>query len=115
MTLNLFYSMILYMIGHTFVWFEINSQFVWEYWKNKPLLSACIYAIPTSLCFWYATKIAYYELDSLWGPRFLAFSMSWMTFPFFTWYFLNESMFTTKTMICCGLAASIIGIQLFWK
>jgi hypothetical protein len=38
-----------------------------------------------------------------------------LTFPFLTWYFLNESMFTTKTMLCVLLSAIIVGIQLFWK
>ena len=115
MSLNLLLSMALYITGHTLVWFNMNSQFVWEYWRDRPMLSVFIYAIPTSLCFWYATRIAYYEMDNLWGPRFLAFSMSWLTFPLFTWYFLNESMFTPKTLTCIALSILIISIQLFWK
>lgn len=115
MSFNLLLAMMLYTLGHILVWFEINSQFVWDFWKDKPMLSVLVFAIPTSLTFWYATKIAYNEFDNLWGPRFLAFSMSWLIFPLFTWYFLNESMLTPKTLSCCALAFMIIFIQLFWR
>ena len=29
----------LFAIGQTFGWFHLNSQFVWEWWKNKPFLA----------------------------------------------------------------------------
>ena len=50
-----------------------------------------------------------------WAARMLGFGMSYLTFPFLTWWLLNESMFTTKTMLCVFLSIMIVGIQLFWK
>ena len=112
---NLLFSIMLYLAGHICVWYQINSQFVWDYWKDKALISAMIYAVPASLFFWYATKLAYAEFAGLWGPRFLAFSVSWLVFPILTWYYLGESMFTYKTMTCVFLSILIVCIQVFWK
>jgi hypothetical protein len=50
-----------------------------------------------------------------WAARMLGFGMSYLTFPFLTWWLLHESMFTTKTMLCIFLSIMIVGIQLFWK
>ena len=52
-------AMSLFALGHALTWLNINAQFKWEFWRDKPILSACIYAIPTSLLFWYGTKMAY--------------------------------------------------------
>jgi len=41
--------------------------------------------------------------------------LSYLTFPLLTWYFLHESMFTAKTMVCVGLAFVIALIQLLWR
>jgi hypothetical protein len=45
----------------------------------------------------------------------LGFGVSYFTFPFLTWWLLNESMFTTKTMLCVALSFIIVAIQLFWR
>ena len=77
-----------------------------------PLL---IFSRPAGLGFWYGMQLAYEDMHEVWGPRFLIFALSYFTFPILTWYFLNESMFTAKTMICVSLSFVIMGIQLFWK
>jgi FtsH-binding integral membrane protein len=115
-TSNLLFACALFAIGQTLGWFQLNSQFVWNWWQDKPIFSAIVFSIPTGICFWYGVKIAYEEMGQVvWGPRFLIFSMSYFTFPLLTYYFLNESMFTLKTMICVALSFAIVGIQLFWK
>ena len=106
---------LLFTVGQVFGWFHLNSQLVWEWWKDKPLLPIVLFTLPASLCFWYGMQLAYAEMGEIWGPRFLIFALSYLTFPFLTWYFLNESMFTIKTMICVGLAFIIALIQLLWR
>jgi hypothetical protein len=105
----------LFALGQTFGWFQLNSQFVWEWWKDKPVTATILFSIPTGLCFWTGVKLAYEEMGEVWGPRFLIFCLSYLTFPILTWYFLDESMFTSKTMVCVLLSFVIVGIQLFWK
>ena len=112
---NLILACCLFALGQTLAWFQINSQFVWEWWRDKPIVAVLLYGLPTGLCFLYGVKLAYAEMGQVWGPRFLIFSMSYLTFPILTWYFLNESMFTTKTMICVFLSMLIMGVQLFWR
>jgi hypothetical protein len=115
MTSKLALALALFALGQMLAWFQINSQFVWKWWSDKPVITLLLYAVPTGLCFWYGMKLAYAEMNEIWGPRFLVFSVSYLTFPLLTWYFLNESMFTTKTMICVVLSFVIMGIQLFWR
>ena len=101
--------------GQTCVWFASSSQIIWEWWLDKPLMSALFFGIPASLFFWHGTKYGFMAMDELWGPRFLGFGMSYLTFPFLTWWLANESMFTAKTMVCVALSCLIMAIQIFWR
>ena len=101
--------------GQTCVWFASNSQVVWHWWSDKPLLAAILFGIPASLFFWHGTKYGFAAMDGLWGPRFLGFGMSYLTFPILTWWLAHESMFTVKTMVCIALSCAIMAIQIFWR
>ena len=101
--------------GQTFIWFQLYSQYVWAWWENKALPAALIFGIPASLFFWYGTRMAVDATTEAWSARLLGFGMSYLTFPVLTWWLLNESMFTAKTMVCVLLSFMIVGIQLFWK
>ena len=105
----------LYALGHMLAFFQLHSQFIWKWWDGRPLLAAITFGIPAGLSFWYGTKIAFAAMDEVWGPRFLGFCMSYVTFPILTWYLMNETPFTTKTLLCVFLSFCIISIQLFWK
>lgn len=105
----------LFAMAQVVIWFQLNSQFVWEWWKDKPLLSVGLFAIPSSLLLWYATSVTVAETKELWAARLIAFGASYLTFPLMTWVFAGESMFTTKTMICTFLAFTIVGVQILWR
>jgi len=115
LTSNMFLACILFALGQLLGWFHLNSQFVWGWWENRPIVALLIFSLPAGLCFWWGMQLAYAEMGEIWGPRFLIFCLSYHTFPVLTWYFLNESMFTVKTMVCVVLAFTIALIQLFWK
>jgi len=115
MSKNMMYVCLLFTVGQTFGFLHLNAQLVWEWWRDKPFVAVVLFSIPAGLCFWLGIKLAYEELGVVWGPRFLMFSLSYLTFPILTWYFLNESMFTAKTMTCVFLSFVIMAIQLFWK
>jgi hypothetical protein len=114
-TSNLLFACSLFALGQTMAWFQINSQFVWDWWRDKPVLAVALFGFPVGLCFLYGVRIAYEEMGQIWGPRFLIFSMSYLTFPLLTWYFMDESMFTAKTMTCVFLSFMIVAVQLLWK
>ena len=104
-------SMALFTCGHVLAWYTHNSQFVWDFWKDRPLLANIIFGVPCGLFFWHGTKYCVAAADMLWTSRFVAFSLSYVTFPVMTWWYLGESMLTTKTLICTMLAFMIVIVQ----
>jgi len=115
MDYRLVVGFLLFMIAQTVAWYQLNSQFVWDYWKDKALLASLVFSVPVSLMFWYGTRFVYDASDALWTCRFLAFSSGMIIFPILTWIHLHESPFSIKTMLCLGLACLIIAIQVFMK
>ena len=112
---NIIIGMCLFVCGHILAWYTHNLQFVYDFWKDRPILSNIIFGIPCGILFWYGTKNMMSDLEELWTCRFIAFSLSYLTFPIMTWYYLNESMFTTKTILCTILAFLIILVQVFFR
>ena len=109
-------GMLLILCLHTMIWFSANLQFVKNDIATKSLYIALAFAIPVTLCGYYGTRYIYEALDgSVWAVRFVGFGLSYFTFPLLTWYYLNESMFTIKTMLCICLSVLILCIQVFWK
>ena len=108
-------AMCLFVCGHVLAWYTHNSQFVWDFWKDRPLLSNILFGVPCGLFFWYGARHCVAATDMLWTSRFVAFSLSYVTFPIMTWWYLGESMFTTKTLICSMLAFMIVIVQVAVK
>lgn len=115
MSYDMLVAMCCFVVAHIFAWYTHNAQFVWDFWSEKPILSNILFGIPAGLLFWYGTKYAMQASDLLWTVRFIAFSLSYVAFPVMTWYYMNESMFTTKTLICSILAFLIIVVQVVIK
>ena len=114
MSVNILYSALCFIALHVMVWFSTNLQFIQGSWSEKSLWVTFALAIPTSFLAYFGSKFGYSALgESAWGVRFLAFSLSYITFPFMTYYFLGESMFTLKTSLCIILSCAILFIQLF--
>tara|TARA_Y100000296_G_C4933184_1_gene137659 strand:+ start:37 stop:381 length:345 start_codon:yes stop_codon:yes gene_type:complete len=108
-------GIIFFTVGNILAWFQFNSQFVWDWWKDKPILSNLIFAIPMGLCFWYAIKYIVEDTGVLWTSKLIGFGVSNIIFAIFTYVFLKESVFAPKTMICLMLSVLIISIQVLWK
>jgi hypothetical protein len=104
----------LFLLGQTFGWYQLNLQKMYSWWSDKPLLSAVVVGIPTSVLFWHGWKIISEATGSVWTARFIGSSAGFVVFPILTWFVLGESMFTTKTMICLTLSLLIIIIQIFY-
>ena len=104
-----------FVVGNILAWFQFNSQFVWDWWKDRPLLSNFIFAIPMGLCFWYAVKYIVEDTGLLWTSKLVGFGVSNIIFAILTYALLKESMLTTKTLICLFLSIIIIWIQVTWK
>lgn len=115
LTSRVLLACLIFAVAQMLAWFQLYSQFVWQWWEGKAIPAVLIFGLPAGFCFWYGAKIAVEAMGEAWGPRLLIFGMSYLTFPLLTWWLLNESMFTLKTMACIFLSFMIIAIQLFWK
>jgi len=110
----IYIGIFLFLVGQVLGWFQLNAQYVSEWWKDRPIEAAFLIGAPTSIAFWYAWRIVVESTGSVWSARFIGSSTGIIIFPILTWFLLSESMFTTKTMICLFLAVLIILIQLFY-
>ena len=100
--------------GQILVWFQCNSQYISEWWKNHPTISILTFSIPAAFCFYWGWTYMVEATDSLWAARLIGFAVSFLVFPIMTWYFVGESMFRPKVLICVFLALIMIGVQLFY-
>jgi len=108
-------GILFFIAANILAWFQLNSQFVWGWWANRPLTSAAIFAIPVGLMFWYAIKNIVGVSGSLWTSKLIGFGVGNIVFAILTWVLLKESVFTPKTMTSLTLAGAIIAIQMLWK
>ena len=109
----LFYGVMLFTFGHIFGWYASNLQFTSDWWAARPILSVVTFGFPAGICFLFGNRFCMLALPELWTARFLAAVVSYSVFPAMTWYYLGESPFTLKTMLCVALAFSILLVQIF--
>lgn len=105
---------LLFLLGQTLVWYQINGQFISDWIKERPLLMSCL-GIPISYVYIYATKdlVGAFNGD-MWPQRLIGFSMGMIAFAFLTWIHLNQAI-TLKTAVTLALATAIVVIQIIWK
>ena len=104
-------TMILFFLNNILIWYQLNSQLVWEWAKtSKAMWFSALLGIPISLLFWWATRIGYEAFGNLWSIRFMGFATSMLTFPVMTYFYLGE-VITLKTLITILLAIIIMILQ----
>jgi len=107
-------SLFWFFIAHVAVWFQLNGQFKWDWFKNNEWVLA-LAGVPISFLYLLGTKYAVNGFDGLlWPGRFVGFGVGMVVYAIFTGYFFNEGI-TAKTAISLGLALVLISVQLFWK
>ena len=96
------------------VWISANAQLIDGADTRTTLTGAVVLAIPISLLAYYGTKVGYAYFGSAWSVRLSVFGISYLVFPFMTYFYLNESPFQAKTMLCILLSIAILCVQVFW-
>lgn len=104
------YVCLLFLLGNIFVWFQVNAQIKWEWFKNNYFILALL-GIPISYMFMHATLLSYKLLGTLWSSRLFAFGISMVSFPIMTWLIMNEPI-TLKIVVSVILAFLIIILQI---
>ena len=110
--LQMLYTIFLFVIANIIIWYQLNSQLVWEWAKGtKSMWIMSLLGIPISLLLWYCTKIGYAGFGNLWAVRFMGFATSMLVFPIMTYFYLGEPM-TLKVIVTLILAIIIMLLQL---
>ena len=115
MNWNVVIAVFLFVITDILVWFQLNSQFLNEWWKSRSLLLCALLALPIAFGYYFAWSYAVAAFGSWWGVRFIGFALTFLVFPVLTYYLLGESFLTSKTLICTLLAICILGVQAYLK
>jgi hypothetical protein len=103
---------VLFFIGNILIWYQANAQFVWPWWKGRVVLSVLGLGVPAGFFFYYGWTFAVREFESLWSARLFAYALSYAAFPILTYFYMDESPFKTKTIICVLLSLAIIAVQI---
>ena len=105
---------LLFLIGQTAVWYQLNLQFINEWFKNNSWFMALM-GVPISYFFIYGTKYSVEGFDGeLWPGRLIGFACGMITFAFLTWLHMNQGL-TPKTIVTLTLSIAIVLIQILWK
>lgn len=114
MSKNLIIAFILITIGQIGAFFQLQSQFLWVWAKNNPIMIS-IMGIPISMLLIKYTKYCADAFNGeVWPGRLIGFAVGAIIFALLSIILLKEPL-TTKTLVCLGLAASILAVQIFWK
>jgi len=101
-------------IGHIFVFFQLNGQFKWEWFKNNEIVLA-LSGVVISFFYIWGTKNTVAGFDGLlWPARFVGFSIGMVIYALGLTYFFKEG-FTPKTTVSLILCVILVAIQVLWK
>ena len=111
---NLIIAILLFAVGNVLAWFQANSQFLWKWWYDHPILTVFIYAVPTSMAFFFGWRYSVGVLGELWAARMIGFGVATIIFSTMTYLIMDEGL-SYKTLLCLLLSVAIILIQILWR
>ena len=74
-------GVLFFLFGQIMGWYQLNLQKMYDWWADKPLLSAILMGVPTSILFWYGWKYISEATGSVWSARFIGSSAGFVIFP----------------------------------
>jgi hypothetical protein len=111
---SLITGILYFLLAHIMVFFQLNGQFKWSWFKEHEWVMAII-GIPISFLYIWGTKYTVQGLDGLlWPTRFIGFGIGMVVYAILVSYFFNEGM-NVKTAVSLLLAVMLIFIQVTWK
>jgi|GEM_PF-447040 len=111
--MKLLYAFILCILAQSITFIQLQGQSIWKFPKENPYIMALL-GVPISLLFMKYTRILNGHFEANWPGRIIGFGVGIIIFTIMSWLIFKEIP-TTKTLICLGLAFSIVLIQMFWK
>tara|TARA_R110002072_G_scaffold203895_2_gene361963 strand:- start:777 stop:1130 length:354 start_codon:yes stop_codon:yes gene_type:complete len=113
-TVKLLTGIFWFILGHIFVFFQLNGQFKWDWFKKNEFIVASSGLIISYFYIW-GTKYTVEGLNGeLWPARFIGFSIGMVIYALGVSYFFKEGI-TNKTLISLLLCVILVAIQVLWK
>ena len=101
-------------IAHVAVWFQLNGQFMWPWFRKNEWVVALSGAVISYFYIW-GTKHGVAGFGGLfWPNRFLGFSIGIFIYGVLISVFFNEGV-NMKTAVSLLLCLGLIAIQVLWK
>ena len=103
-----------FILGHVAVFFQLNGQFKWDWFKNNEFILACCGLVISYFYIW-GTKYTVEGFNGLlWPTRFVGFAIGISTYAVGVSYFFKDGI-NTKTWVSLMLCIILIAIQVLWK
>jgi hypothetical protein len=101
--------------AQTAAWFQLNSQFFWDWCKKHEWAMIILPSIPISFFYLYATKYLVQGFGGvMWPGRFMSFGVGVIVFAICV-YVLNSEGINAKTLVSLALATALMAVQVLWK
>lgn len=111
--MKIVYALTLSVIAQIISFIQLQGQMLWKFPKDNPYVMMLL-GLPISLIFIKTTKIMNQHFDANWPGRLIGFGVGVIVFTIMSWLLFKESP-TPKTLVCLGLAFTIVTLQIFWK
>ena len=102
------------LLGQIFSFMQLQGSVKYGWFVKYPIL-ILLSSIPAA---WFYIKSVEHLVTAfdgqLWPSRLIGFGIGIIVFVSLSVILFKEPM-TAKTLVCLGLAASILGVQIFWK
>jgi hypothetical protein len=103
-----------FILGHVAVFFQLNGQFKWDWFKNNEFILATCGLIISFFYIW-GTKYTVEAFEGLlWPARFIGFGIGMLVYALGVSFLFKEGI-TSKTFISLFLCVILISIQILWK
>jgi|TARA_B100000795_G_scaffold261635_1_gene238617 hypothetical protein len=103
-----------FILGHIFVFFQLNGQFKWEWFRKNEFIVAATGLIISFFYIW-GTKYTVEAFNGLlWPARFVGFSLGMVIYALGVSYFFKEGI-TNKTLVSLILCLILVLVQVLWK
>jgi len=111
---SLITGILYFLLAHIMVFFQLNGQFKWDWFKTNEWVLA-LAGVPISFLYLWGTKYTVQGFEGvMWPARFIGFGIGMLVYGIGVSYFFNQGI-TPKTLVSLILAVGLISVQLFWK
>ena len=112
--MNLIKGMLWGLLGQIFSFMQLQGSVKYGWFAKYPIL-ILLSSIPAA---WFYIKSVEHLVNAfdgqLWPSRLIGFGIGIVVFVSLSILLFKEPI-TAKTLVCLGLALSILGVQIFWK